>query len=69
MKLVLEVLSKELERQHLLIATNENMLEGGFDFTMPRHPLPEEIYPKMYELRDELEKAIKILSLERWQKT
>lgn len=64
MELVIKHLEKELERQNLLIATNEEMKEeiNRHPFSSwPRGPMPEEIYPDMEQFRDELEKAIEYL--------
>jgi len=64
MNLVIEHLRKELERQNLLIATNEDMREeiNKHPFSSwPRGPMPEEVYPNMEQFRDELEYAIAIL--------
>lgn len=64
MELVIKHLEKELERQNLLIATNEEMKEeiNKHPFSSwPRGPMPEEIYPDMEQFRDELEKAIEYL--------
>lgn len=63
MKLVIELLEKELERQNLIIASNERVKQHMMDFPKFTYekPLFEEIYPNMLQLRDELESAIAIL--------
>lgn len=64
LNLAIEVLEKELERQNLLIATNEDMwkeIEVLGQASNPRGPTPIEVYPNMLQLRDELESAIAIL--------
>lgn len=64
MRLVIECLQKELERQNLLIATNEDMRKeiNKHPFSSwPRGPMPEEIYPNMEQFRDELEQVIEYL--------
>ncbi len=64
MQLVITLLEKELERQNLLIATNDQMWEEirQQEFaSYPRGPTPEEIYPNMVQLRDQIEDAIAIL--------
>lgn len=64
MNLVIECLKKELERQNLLIATNEEMREeiNKHPFSSwPRGPMPEEVYSNMEQFRDELESAIVLL--------
>ncbi len=64
MTLVIQLLEKELERQNLLIATNDQMWEEirQQEFpSSPRGPTPEEVYPNMVQLRDQIEDAIAIL--------
>lgn len=64
MKLVFELLAKELERQNLLIATNDQMweeIERQGMASNPRGPVPSEIYPNMLQLRDQIEEAIAYL--------
>lgn len=64
MQKVIEYLEKELERQNMLMATNEEMKEeiNKYPFSSwPRGPMPEEIYPNMEQFRDELENAIEYL--------
>ncbi len=71
MRLVIQLLEKELERQNLLIDTNSQMWEEiekqGLS-SNPRGPTPSDVYPNLFGLRDELEQAIKILKLKRWNK-
>ena len=69
MNLVIELLQKELERQNLLIASNKMEKQKHKDMPGYKGPaLLEKVYPNMVQLRDEIEKAIKILSLRRWEK-
>jgi len=70
MNLVIDCLKKELERQNLLIASNERCKKHMEDNPMFKYekPLLEEAYPKMEQFRDELVKAIRILELKRWNK-
>jgi hypothetical protein len=65
MKLVIECLEKELERQNLIIASNERVKQHMIDFPATyEKPLLEEIYPNMVQFRDELETAIAHLKLQ-----
>lgn len=61
LNLAIEVLEKELERQNLLIAASETPIYRS-ELTIG------EVYPHMIELRSQLEDAIKILLLKRWEK-
>lgn len=63
MKLVLELLAKELERQNLLIASNKWDKANREDYPDIKvwGPLIEEVYPNMVQLRDEIENAIAYL--------
>jgi len=63
MKLVIECLEKELERQNLLIMSNKLDKQNRLDFPNIKTdgPLIEEVYPKMEQFREELEDAITLL--------
>lgn len=61
MKLVITHLLKELERQNLLIATDENIKINKLDVNV----LPSDVYKNMYEFRDELEQAIAYLKIKK----
>lgn len=63
MKLVIECLKKELERQNLLIMSNKMEKQKQKDLPGYKGPpvLPEQVYPKMVQFRDELESAIVLL--------
>lgn len=65
MKLVIECLKKELERQNLLIMANKMEKQKQQDLPGYKGPavLPEQVYPKMEQFRDELEAAIAFLKL------
>lgn len=61
MQLVIELLSKELERQNLLILANERAKEDPENSLYKYHPLPEVVFPQMEQLRDQIEEAIALL--------
>ena len=63
MKLVLELLAKELERENLLIAASENanpQREASPEYRANNPPI-EHFYPNIYQLRDQIENAIAYL--------
>lgn len=70
MELVVHLLQKELERQNILITANKRDKQNRADFPEIKTsgPLIETVYPNMIQLRDEIEKAIKILSHKRWER-
>ena len=55
MKLVIELLQKELERQNLLINSNKVAIMDMYGVTI------EYLYPDMVQLRDQIEEAITLL--------
>ena len=55
MKLVIELLQKELERQNLLINSNKVAIMDMYGVTI------EHLYPDMVQLRDQIEEAITLL--------
>lgn len=62
MRLVLDLLEKELERQNLLIMSNKMEKQKHKDMPGYKGPaLPEEIYPNLLQLRDQIEDAIAYL--------
>lgn len=65
MLLVIELLQKELERQNLLIASNERVKQSNKEFPMFAHlesTFYEQVYPNMVQLRDQIEDAIAYLN-------
>jgi hypothetical protein len=63
MKLVIELLEKELERQNLLIATSERAKLRMREFPLFCYDksIMEEVYPNMVQLKDQIENAIAYL--------
>jgi hypothetical protein len=61
--LVIELLEKELERQNLLIASNEHIKQKRKEFPNMKDdgPLIEFVYPNMVKLKSQLEDAIALL--------
>jgi hypothetical protein len=63
MNLVIELLSKELERENLLIAASENanpQREASPEYRANNPPI-EHFYPNIYQLRDQIIEAIAYL--------
>jgi hypothetical protein len=61
MNLVIKLLEKELERQNLLIMSNKMAKAAPDKSKYKGGPLPEEVYPNMVQLRDQIEDAIALL--------
>lgn len=61
MQKVIDHLEKELERQNLLIATDENIKRKRKRLDVD--VLPSDVFKHMYQFRDELEHAISILKV------
>ena len=61
MELVITLLELELERQNLLILSNERAKEDPENSLYKYTGLPEVVYPNMVQLRDEIESAIAYL--------
>jgi hypothetical protein len=63
MNLVIDLLSKELERQNLLIMSNkiQKQARANVPDLKSDGPLIEHVYPNMVQLRDQIEDAIAYL--------